>query len=1237
MTVSVRKMSAGNGYEYLTRSIRNADLDAAPAECAAVGSWVDPVAAYYAEAGTPPGFWLGEGVRDLGGGRALRPDDPVTTTHLRRLLGEGLDPVIGEPLGRRYPRYVPVRERIAARVALLDVDLSVEARQAAVGAITAEEVRAGNRTATAGFDLTFSVPKSVSVVWGLADRRTQGLILAAHHRAVAETVRFIERQVAATRVGADAGDGSVAQVDVTGLVAMGFDHWDSRAHDPQLHTHVVVANKVRAVVDGKWRTLDSRALFNANVAFSEFYNAVLADRLTGTLGVTWSRRARGRDRSPALEIDGVPDGLIREFSSRSVEIEHCADDLIREYRQVHGRHPSRRTIVRLRAQATLATRPPKTLKSLGELTERWHERASHVLGRNSREWSQALISRAANGRGAVRSSTACEVPDDAVSSAAGVVLSVVGEKRATWRHWNLWAEAERQTNTWRFQTAQDRIKVVDRIVAAAEAGSVRLTSAELAPTPAFLRRADGTSSLRPRHATVYTSEAVIAAEERLLASSADTIGPGVTGAFSRVVADDAVAQGVVSRSQADVAVSVATSGRVLDVLVGPAGTGKTTTMRLLRNLWETTHGTGSVVGLAPSAAAAQVLAGDLRIGCENTAKWLYDHAAGTTAFRSGQLVIVDEASLAGTQTLDRLARHTAAVGAKVLLVGDPAQLSPVETGGAFNLLVGERRRTNGDVPELVEIHRFTHDWEKAASLRLRDGDADVLPVYERHDRIRAGTTDEITEAAYAAWRADQASGKTSILIAPDNTTVTELNRRARAERLLAGTADDRRAVMLAGDVEASAGDTILTRRNDRHLRYGRDAWVRNGTRWQVLHVHRDGSITARRVDAGQGTDAVSLRSASPGLPIVRLPATYVAEHVDLGYATTVQRAEGITTDTAHLIATPSMTRELAYVGMTRGRDTNTVFVPLDHPDREDNHSSLTEQATDDGLSERAHARAIFARILSRTGAELSAHESMQAEHDQHLSIARLAAEYDTIANHAQRPRWTHLATRSLRDQGLDENAITRAVASETFGPLCAELRRAEADGHDVDRLLPRLTANRSLRDADDVVAVLHHRLATATAGRRTRRPARIAGLIPEARGPLPDDVAEALAVRAELIERRARAVATGALRSREPWTRRLPRPALANDADLRRLVVAVAAYRDRYGVTGDQPLGSPSSSLDQRDDARCLTAQLRLVVSRLQRGSHPEARERGRRRPMLQGLKSPRHDSASQADVSRSV
>ncbi|VEW10571.1 Multifunctional conjugation protein TraI [Brevibacterium casei] len=168
-----------------------------------------------------------------------------------------------------------------------------------------------------GFDYTFSVPKSVSVLWGVADAGTQALIAQAHHDAVAEVVEFMEREVAATRTGYTAADGAVAQVDVTGLVATAFDHYDSRSSDPQLHTHVVVSNKVQTVLDGKWRSLDGRPMHAAVVALSEHYNAVLADRITGMLGLQWEARDRGRGRNPAWEIVGVGEELIEEFSSRS--------------------------------------------------------------------------------------------------------------------------------------------------------------------------------------------------------------------------------------------------------------------------------------------------------------------------------------------------------------------------------------------------------------------------------------------------------------------------------------------------------------------------------------------------------------------------------------------------------------------------------------------------------------------------------------------------------------------------------------------------------------------------------------------------------------------------------------------------------------------------------------------------------------------------------------------------------
>ena len=189
------------------------------------------------------------------------------------------------------------------------------------------------------------------------------------------------------------------------------------------------------------------------------------------------------------------------------------------------------------------------------------------------------------------------------------------------------------------------------------------------------------------------------------------------------------------------------------------------------------HGGGSVVGLAPSAAAAHVLADDLGIATENLAKWWHDHQAHGETFRPGQLVIVDEASLAGTLPLDRVTTLAAAAGAKVLLVGDWAQLQSVDAGGAFAMLVHARR----DAPELVDVHRFLHEWEKAASLGLRRGDPESVDRYLAHDRVREGDTDAMADAAYLAWRADARAGRATVLISDSNEAVAALNQRARAD------------------------------------------------------------------------------------------------------------------------------------------------------------------------------------------------------------------------------------------------------------------------------------------------------------------------------------------------------------------------------------------------------------------------------------------------------------------------
>ena len=296
-----------------------------------------------------------------------------------------------------------------------------------------------------------------------------------------------------------------------------------------------------------------------------------------------------------------------------------------------------------------------------------------------------------------------------------IAVNVVAEKRSTFSRANVFAEALRQMLGVRFASADDRMAVVERSLQLALAEVLLISEPKLAHAPARFTRPGGTSRFRARGFEVYTTQALLDAEARILEANRCTQGLRVA---IRIMADVATenlpgrAHGL-SADQGLAAAQIATSGRVLDVLVGPAGTGKTTTMGGLRAVWERQFGAGTVVGLAPSAAAAQVLAEELGVATENTSKWLTEQArqpgrlreidqlraklnrTGPSmsasmhrkciealsaeidkwSLRSGQLVVVDEASLAGTFALDTLTEQARNAGAKVVLVGDWAQLS----------------------------------------------------------------------------------------------------------------------------------------------------------------------------------------------------------------------------------------------------------------------------------------------------------------------------------------------------------------------------------------------------------------------------------------------------------------------------------------------------------------------------------------------------------------------------------
>ena len=1166
MTVSMRVMSAGDGYKYLLRTVVVGD---------GKRSLSTPLTRYFNAQGTPPGRWMGAGLPSVGSG-LIREGDEVTEQQLQLLIGQGRDPLTGDALGRAYPVYRTASERAAA-VGTADEAADKE-RESTAESSAKNEPSISRRGAVAGYDFTFSIPKSASVLWGIADAATQARIVHAHHTAVAEAIAFLEREAACTRTGATARDGAVAQVGVAGLIATAYDHFDSRAGDPHLHTHVVISNKVQTLLDNKWRSLDGRPMHAIVVALSELHESLFADALTRELGVTWEMRDRGRDRHPAWAISSVPEKLVAEFSTRSRYIDVETDRLIDAFIDRNGHRPSPVTITKLRAQATLSTRPAKQVHSLAELTAGWRERAARVIGADATAWSTAACSDT--------SPTILhteEVSPDEIRALGRSVMTTVSEKRSTWRHWNLAAEAARQTMHYRFASAVDREAIVGLVVAAAEQASLQLTPPELASSPVEFQRDDGTSVFRPKYSALFTSTVLLDAESRLLDRAKDATGPRVAPIMLRAIAQKRLPDGgMLSDDQLAALTTIVDSGRVIDVLVGPAGAGKTTAMTALRQAWETSHGANSVVGLAPSAAAAQVLAEDLGIATENLAKWWQNHLDRGDAFRSGQLVILDEASLAGTVPLDQITSLAASAGAKVLLVGDYAQLQSVDAGGAFSLLVHDRV----DAPELIDVHRFTHEWEKAASLTLRQGKPESIDLYSVHDRLRNGTSESMADAAFSAWREDTHAGRTSVLISDSNEAVASMNCRARSELILEGSVDGIREIELHDGSRLAVGDTVITRRNDRRLRAAR-TWVRNGDRWTVTAVHDNGSVDVRRYDRRWGS-------------AVRLPAGYVRQHVDLGYAVTSHRAQGVTTDTAHVVVASGMTRENLYVAMTRGRDSNTAYVGTDHPDvAHDGPRPGDEDAT---------ARGILYGVLQHVGAELSAHETLRAEHIAWESTAQIAAEYETIAAAAQHPMWLSL----LRASGLSSDQVGSVVDSDAFGALAAELRRAEAHHFDLKQLLPRVVAARDFDGAEDIAAVVLARIAASVAqtsggGSSRRTPRLLVGLIPVASGDMEAEMRQALVERSRLLERRANAVLAEALVSGERWTRALgnqPRGSAA--AAWRRHACTVAAYRDRYGIVSGTALGPAPVSTAQRLDAGRAHAALE-AAQRLAKDGQPDA------------------------------
>ena len=373
---------------------------------------------------------------------------------------------------------------------------------------------------------------------------------------------------------------------------------------------------------------------------------------------------------------------------------------------------------------------------------------------------------------------------------------------------------------------------------------------------------------------------------------------------------------------------MATSGARLQLAIAPAGSGKTTAMRALATAWA--DGGGTIVGLAPSAAAADALRSQIDTQTDTLAKLTHSlqqaREAGTdrdvglpdwvAGIDSSTLVVIDEAGMADTLSLDAAVSYILERGGSVRLVGDDQQLSAIGAGGVLR----DIQATHGAL-QLSELVRFKDPAEGGASLALREGKPEALGFYLDRGRVHVGDLATMTEDVFGAWQADRAAGLDSIMLAPTRNLVSELNQQARAHRLAQeDVADDSgpgsdpgRVRRLSDGNEASLGELIITRENDRRLRTSSTDWVKNGDRWNVLEIHDDGDLTVQHTRHGR---------------TVRLPSDYVAKATELGYACTVHTAQGVTADSMHGLATGTESRQQLYTMMTRGALANHVYLEV---------------------------------------------------------------------------------------------------------------------------------------------------------------------------------------------------------------------------------------------------------------------------------------------------------------------
>jgi conjugative relaxase-like TrwC/TraI family protein len=770
-----------------------------------------------------------------------------------------------------------------------------------------------------GFDLTFAAPKSVSLLRALTDPVAEKVLAAAHEHAIRAAMTYLRQHAGYTRIH-NPVTGMKDLVRLPGLVGVAYQHETSRCGDPHLHTHVVVPNR-QARADGQLVSLDSKSLYHEAKAAGMIYQATLRHQLHTERGFEWAPVA---PHSGMAEIAGVTKESITAWSRRSTRLREWA----RQNLVVTDGEPTAAQL----AAAQKATRPTKP-ESLAwdELKAAWRaderglalDRDAHFAARAQRTqdardrahrapdrtWDARSRAQRTSDRAHRTSDTAYRAPDRTSTAA----------DRASTAHD---AAAEHALPINRAQLAHMAAHVDN--AAFTRADMIELLGAQLpvdvpGDPRTLLETMTDQVSIRvsaPREAhhregfERFTVDAVIAEEEQIL----DMVDESDNRTRLDLRRQDI---GDLSADQARAIAAIATSAQLVQPLQAPAGAGKTHSLKALR---AAAHRAGkAVLVCAPTGKAVDEAlaegAGDTGL---TVAKALQQIADRQLSVDRSTVLVVDEAAMVGTADLHKLLACAVTGRAKIVLVGDAYQLAPVKArGGMFEQLCAELPWSQ----RLSAVWRMHDPDERDASLALRSGHGNRLRHavgwYRTQGRLHTGDPIAMATDALTAYQTARSAGKDALLVCDTWEIADALNKRLHDTH----TGADQPSVNAARDQQVSVGDLIMSRTNDATIALraksdraetGQPDQVRNGNRWKVAAVDPDRNrLAAQRL--------------SDGARVV-FEGDYLREHVTLGYAATVHAAQGVTADACYAILGEHATRAMAYVAMTRGRNTNEAFL-----------------------------------------------------------------------------------------------------------------------------------------------------------------------------------------------------------------------------------------------------------------------------------------------------------------------